>query len=124
MLPWFIVLLPVCVFTLICWRRVGKIASLCMFAIISLGSIGLYSYFGHYQSAQLWQQKYLEPYRLRQEFIAIGSVDQIIAKLQKKLAANPNDSKGWYLLGRLYQVQQREEESKAAFAKSEVSLDN
>ena len=45
-------------------------------------------------------------------------VDQMVAQLEKKLAAEPANAEGWAMLGRSYTVMQRYRESAEAFAKA------
>lgn len=46
-----------------------------------------------------------------------AGMDEMLAGLKARLAANPNDSEGWAMLGRSYQVLERYSESADAFLK-------
>jgi cytochrome c-type biogenesis protein CcmH len=52
-------------------------------------------------------------------------VFEMVAKLEKRLAAQPNDAEGWARLGRSYAVMERKDKALAAYAKAyELAPDN
>ena len=52
-------------------------------------------------------------------------VFEMVAKLEKRLAAQPNDPEGWARLGRSYMVMERKDKALAAYAKAyELAPDN
>jgi len=52
-------------------------------------------------------------------------VFEMVAKLEKRLAAQPNDAEGWARLGRSYVVMERKDKALAAYAKAyELAPDN
>ncbi|MDH4134170.1 MAG: tetratricopeptide repeat protein [Gammaproteobacteria bacterium] len=52
-------------------------------------------------------------------------VFDMVSKLEKRLAAQPNDAEGWARLGRSYAVLERADQARAAYAKSyELAPDN
>jgi len=73
---------------------------------IFLFSLGLYQFVGN-----------AEGYR---EYLYVSKINQLITELQTHLQADPNSSKGWYLLGKLYLSQNRIHEANAAFAKAQA----
>lgn len=73
---------------------------------IFLFSLGLYQFVGN-----------PEGYR---EYLYVSKINQLITELQAHLQVDPNSSKGWYLLGKLYLSQNRITEANAAFAKAEA----
>lgn len=72
---------------------------------ISLFSLGLYQFVGN-----------PEGYRY---YLYTTKINQLITEIQAHLQIDPNSSKGWYLLGKLYASQNRIAEANAAFAKAE-----
>ena len=71
---------------------------------ISLFSLGLYQFVGD-----------PEGYR---NYLYVTKINQLIIEIQAHLKIDPNSSKGWYLLGKLYLSQNRIAEANAAFAKA------
>jgi cytochrome c-type biogenesis protein CcmH len=53
---------------------------------------------------------------LVKQFNELGSIDEIIARIQQRLQSDPNNAEGYYWLGRLYQVQNKPREAEEAFA--------
>ena len=49
-------------------------------------------------------------------------IDQMVAGLQKKMDANPDNAKGWYMLGRSYMVLKRYPEAAKAFERANKLL--
>jgi hypothetical protein len=48
----------------------------------------------------------------------LGSVDSLLAGLEEKLAANPDDAKGWLLLAKSYSHLGRTEDARVAYARA------
>lgn len=90
----FIVLIiPIGLFAVASFRILKRTtACLIIFSVIGLG-VGLYSYFGYYTHAKIWQDDFYASYKLRQEVLAQGALNDIIAKLQQKQPHNLNDRK-------------------------------
>lgn len=76
-----------------------------------------------------WQQGSLQQYSAYQKDIQqktlaqeamkeLGTPQQVITKLKERLTSNSQDSRGWYLLGRLYFSQQQYPLAAEAFAKA------
>ncbi len=84
---------------------------------VTVIAIGLYLKLG--ASAQLAeQQKSIAQNKLLEaEIKRLGSLDQIISTLEKKVALNP-DGYGWFLLGRLYLKTQKFNQARQAFAQA------
>ncbi|MFK5912973.1 MAG: c-type cytochrome biogenesis protein CcmI [Woeseiaceae bacterium] len=53
-----------------------------------------------------------------------ATVEDMLVKLEKKLAANPDNAEGWYMLGRSYMSMSRYPEAEAAFAKTNELVPN
>ncbi len=73
---------------------------------IFIFSLGLYQLVGN-----------PEGYR---QYLYVTKINQLISELQTHLQIDPNSSRGWYLLGKLYLSQGRVAEANAAFAKAET----
>lgn len=114
--------IPLLMFTLICFRRLGLRITTTIISLICVSSLALYWYFGYFQHARVWANEYQASYQLRQQFLAMGSLEDISRSLQNKLQKNPSDTKGWLLLAKLYKLQHRHEEATQAFAKAEENL--
>lgn len=74
-----------------------------------------YLYFG--ASAQLKQQKIkrLEEIRVVRLAKKFKNRDEVIVRLKERLKADPESSRGWYLLGRIYASQKQFDLAYAAF---------
>lgn len=75
-------------------------------AFIILFSFTLYLTLGQTKELQQWFSYGKNHYQLSIEVDRLGGIDGIIARLLKKLEANPNDAKGWFILGKLYFAKQ------------------
>ncbi len=53
-----------------------------------------------------------------------ADVEDMVARLAERLQKNPDDAKGWALLGRSYYVMQRMDEAVAAYAKAVAKIDD
>ncbi len=53
-----------------------------------------------------------------------ADVEDMVARLAERLQKNPDDAKGWALLGRSYYVMQRMDEAVAAYANAVAKIDN
>lgn len=93
-----------------------------MASFISLIFVGLitgaYLSWGSLAAWQEYQQKQESQKNVQAMLKTIKSPDELIAKLRAKLDDSPKSAKGWYLLGRLYNTQNNNELSVAAFAKA------
>jgi cytochrome c-type biogenesis protein CcmH len=102
-------------------RRTAQIATALLTAILLVLGGGLYA----------WQNAG----KLQGFMLAAGSgadsarvppmVFEMVAKLEKRLATQPNDPEGWARLGRSYVVMERKDKALAAYAKAyELAPDN
>jgi cytochrome c-type biogenesis protein CcmH/NrfG len=57
-------------------------------------------------------------YQLLEKFNTLGGVDGAIASIRQKLGDNPDDSKGWFILGKLYLGKENVIAAHDAFAKA------
>ncbi len=76
------------------------------FLLLSLFVIG-FSFSFYYFSANItalnaWLTSGKQHYQLLETIKDLGGIDVIIASVKKKLAANPQDAQGWFILGKLY----------------------
>lgn len=86
--------------------------------ITILFSVVLYQSFGQTSAVRLWFTEGKNHYNLMIELQQLGGIEGIITRLQDKLSANPNDAKGWFILGKLYYSKHDYEAARAAFAKA------
>lgn len=62
----------------------------------------------------------LSPERAQPPKVTAQQIEDMVAKLAARMEANPDDHKGWVMLGRSYKAMGRYEESAQAFAKAET----
>ena|SRR5579872_1165414 len=79
-----------------------------------LFSLGLYQFNGNQTTLKQWLMYGEKHYRLQQEVNQLGGFAGIIEKIKKKLAENPDDAEGWFILGKLYLANQDYNEAKEA----------
>jgi len=111
--------------------------SLCLFAIPFIGnktlslkyywisalfvmlfSVGLYQFNNNHALLIHWLMQGEEHYRLQQEVSDLGGIAGMIKQIKKKVAENPDDAEGWFILGKLYLVNQNEKEAIEALGKA------
>ncbi|RUR13291.1 hypothetical protein [Legionella sp. km772] len=85
------------------------LAALILGAYLSWGGLAQWQTYRHQQESQQQAQQMLK---------SIKSPDELIRKLRAKLDDTPKSAKGWYLLGRLYNSQNKSKLSLNAFAKA------
>jgi cytochrome c-type biogenesis protein CcmH len=81
-------------------------------------AMALYLKLGASQHLAEQQQRLQQDKAIEAEIERLGSLQNIISTLKQKVEANP-DSRGWFLLGRLYLKAQQFKEAQAAFAKAD-----
>lgn len=71
-------------------------------AIFLSTSLSLYFYQCNFSELQNWLNGGNRHYALLSKINNLGGIDEIIQKIQSKLAANPDDFTGWIILCKLY----------------------
>jgi cytochrome c-type biogenesis protein CcmH/NrfG len=95
--------------------RKGYIVSASLIALLGLA---IYQFTGNKTALYLWMTQGKQHYQLLETFEQLGGIDGAIAQIESKLAKNPQDAQGWYILGKLYLSKNEEAKAQAAFAKS------
>lgn len=116
-----VLLFPLLIFSVLCIRKSGMLIGINITLFLMVVGTGLYAYFGHYAMAKRWQQDYAPSYQLRQEFLSLGSIPDIIEKLRHMLAQQPNHPEAWVLLGKLYTEQGQRELASDAFQRADAA---
>ncbi len=57
---------------------------------------------GNHTGLKEWLARGKEHYQLQNQMNQLGGFAGIVARIKEKLAQNPNDAKGWFILGKLY----------------------
>ena len=86
--------------------------------VFCAGCVGLYFWLG---SPVSLTASTVQPTVANQQQ-APGSIDEMVATLADRLAANPNDPDGWMMLGRSYFVLERFREAREAYARAHVLI--
>jgi cytochrome c-type biogenesis protein CcmH len=87
-----------------------------MLSVIPFAAFGLYQYWGEPDAIASNPKPAASTNNPHTEQAQhAGSIDQMLAKLEARLAENPNDPKGWYMLGRSYMVQKHYDKATEAF---------
>ncbi len=82
-------------------------------------SLSLYQFTGNHAALKEWLAHGKQHYLLQDQMNQLGGFDGIIAQIKKKLALNPDDAKGWFILGRLYLANENYDDAIAALSKAE-----
>ena len=88
------------------------------FLFTLLFSLGLYQFSGDKNALKQWYTQGEQHYQLQMQFNALGGIDGIIARVKKKIQANPLDTQGWFILGKLYLMKPDYPSAKAALSKA------
>jgi cytochrome c-type biogenesis protein CcmH/NrfG len=64
-------------------------------------AIGLF-FAGNHAGLKEWLTRGKEHYQLQNQMNQLGGFAGIVARIKEKLAQNPDDAKGWLILGKLY----------------------
>lgn len=81
--------------------RLGKsFFALILFFI--LFSLTLYLKTSHQPALKQWLNQGKQHYQLQEQIQQLGGFTGMIQRIKQKLAANPNDAEGWFILGKLY----------------------
>jgi len=121
MIALILLIITLLMFAVACYHYVNLKFTLLTTGIMLSSIITIYAYFGHYQQATLWQKDYAEAYHLRQQFLALGTIEQIIENLELRLKKSPNDKKGWLILAKLYRIQGLDQQADIALEKVKSS---
>ncbi len=94
--------------------KMGKAVAVAMVILLPAISIGLYGKWGAGEAGLDPQNAVAEVNTDQHEL----SLDDMLAQLEGRLQANPNDGEGWYMLARTYQFMQRYDDAVSAFERS------
>jgi len=81
-------------------------------------SLSLYFFTSRPAGLRYWLTEGQSHYQLQQQIKSLGGLTGMIQRIKIKLQENPNDAKGWFILGKLYLANQQHEQAKKAFEKS------
>lgn len=95
-----------------------KSASFLVFLTLLVLVGSAYFYWGGFTQRQAFLRAYQARLAAEQLVKGFKSPEEVIQRLQAKLAENPGSAKGWYLLGRLYSGQNKYAEAVLAFKKA------
>jgi cytochrome c-type biogenesis protein CcmH/NrfG len=71
-------------------------------SLLIIISITFYYFLGNKTALHQWLNQGKQHFQLLETFDALGGVEGAITKIKNKLAENPIDAKGWYILAKLY----------------------
>ncbi len=81
-------------------------------------SSGFYFYNQNHTALKQWLTVGQQHYQLQVAVKQLGGFKGMIDRIKKKLAANPQDAEGWFILGKLYLANGDYKEAKEAFNKA------
>ncbi len=103
-------------FAILPWIKQKKIAASSVLTILLvMVSVGLYSLWGNFTETTTWLETGKDRYELRKKFYHLGSVKDIVIHMRQYMEKNPQDTNGWYLLGKLALNDQQMELAQYAF---------
>lgn len=88
-----------------------------VFSFISI-AISSYWFANDKSTLNAWLSGGKQHYQLLLKVDELGGIDAIITRMEKTLAAHPNDAKGWFILGKLYLSKQQYQAALDAFTKA------
>lgn len=88
---------------------------------IPLSSLGLYAWLGDFRAFDKTQTVAQAP---QADSPSAAQIEQMVAKLENKLNQQPNDVKGWLMLGRSYKAMKRFAEAVVALKKAQALQPN
>lgn len=112
-------LLAACAFFWPC-RKYFKSLTILISAILGLSLIMLVLYY-HWGSSQqiiAYNAEQENALQVKKVLSHFKNNQEIIDAMKKAIAQNPNDAKGWYLLGRLYRAEKNNAEALSCFKKA------
>ena len=81
-------------------------------------SLGLYSLSTNHSALTLWITQGQRHYQLQEQFNQLGGLEGAISTIQKKLAQDPTDAAGWFILGKLFLASQNKTQALIALKKA------
>ncbi len=101
---------------LLCYpvRKQGK-KILFVFPVTLLAIVLLYTIFGGGFAFRAFKVSEQKKEAAKAVLASLGSVDEVIVRLKKQVAAHPKDAKAWFLLGRVYASTGNWKEAKSAY---------
>lgn len=108
------------------WHRTLHAKHFLMIAILfSISAFSIYQFSGNKPALRYWLAEGKTHYQLQETIEALGGIKGMITRMKTKLKANPSDSAGWFILGKLYLTQSDTKQAAAAFKKAhELQPDN
>lgn len=100
-------------------RRSSGLALSLLFVLAILVSFA-YWYWGGWVAWQDFQQEAARKEQAKKVLQTIKGPEELIAKLKAKVQAEPNQVRGWYLLGRLYMSQGMWSQAQEAFLQAKA----
>ncbi|HSW94154.1 MAG TPA: tetratricopeptide repeat protein [Gammaproteobacteria bacterium] len=85
---------------------------------VILFSLSSYFFFQNHAGLGQWLMVGETHYELQQEVSQLGGLSGMIKQIKKRLAVNPDDAEGWFILGKLYLANQNKDEAREAFGKA------
>lgn len=86
--------------------------------LVAISSILLYQGWGNSSGLETYYQQQDREKLVKTFLNKYKDSDEVITLFKKRLAENPDDAKGWFLLGRLYFSQRNFAEAKIAFGRA------
>lgn len=99
-------------------RTMGSRYFLLPVIFVSLFSLSGYFVFQNHVGLGWWLTAGEKHYQLQQEVSELGGISGMIKQIKKRLALNPDDAEGWFILGKLYLANQNQKEAKEALDKA------
>lgn len=97
-------------------KATGRWAAIVVLIMLPILAIGMFWKTGHFAILETIQKI---PSQTKQQ-AELNSLDEMFGRLVEKMKQNPEDSKGWVMLGRSYAVLERYEEAEQAYLKAVV----
>ncbi len=89
------------------------ITTVCLFIFC----ITFYQCSGNKSALYAWINHGEQHYQLQEVVNQLGGIDGIITQIKNKVAANPNDAQGWFILSKLYLAKHDYAAAKSAYNK-------
>ncbi len=82
-------------------------------------SVILYVFFGNFLGEKKWLSHGKEHYALMKTIDELGGIDTITQKIEERLTKNPNDARGWIILGKIWLAEKKFSLANTAFKKAQ-----